>query len=99
MLTPPAQRAGAWGGGVGRLLRKRGCAGQLAMKKQQLFALLGPNGAGKTTLINMLIGIVPPTAGEVPPRLPPSLALALLSLCASRRLREGLLQRGRRKGR
>jgi len=37
---------------------------QLAMDKQQLFSLLGPNGAGKTTLINMLVGVVLPTAGE-----------------------------------
>jgi len=30
----------------------------------QLFALLGPNGAGKTTTINMLTGVIPPSAGN-----------------------------------
>jgi len=28
-----------------------------------LFALLGPNGAGKTTLINLLTGMLEPSAG------------------------------------
>mmetsp|Transcript_15168 Transcript_15168/g.38032 ORF Transcript_15168/g.38032 Transcript_15168/m.38032 type:complete len:1527 (+) Transcript_15168:237-4817(+) len=37
---------------------------QFAMKRSQLFCLLGPNGAGKTTIINMLTGVLPPTAGE-----------------------------------
>jgi ABC-2 type transport system ATP-binding protein len=31
----------------------------------EIFALLGPNGAGKTTLINIVCGIVNPTAGVV----------------------------------
>lgn len=30
----------------------------------ELFGLLGPNGAGKTTTINILIGLIKPTAGK-----------------------------------
>lgn len=30
-----------------------------------VYALLGPNGAGKTTLLQILMGLVPPTSGEV----------------------------------
>lgn len=37
----------------------------LSIKKGEIFALLGPNGAGKTTLINIICGIVNPTAGKV----------------------------------
>ena len=29
------------------------------------FGFLGPNGAGKTTTIHILIGLLPPTSGEV----------------------------------
>jgi len=35
----------------------------LDIEKGEIFALLGPNGAGKTTLINIVCGIVTPTAG------------------------------------
>jgi ABC-2 type transport system ATP-binding protein len=37
----------------------------LDIHKGEIFALLGPNGAGKTTLINIVCGIVTPTAGTV----------------------------------
>jgi branched-chain amino acid transport system ATP-binding protein len=35
------------------------------LKKGELLALIGPNGAGKSTCFNMLMGQLPPTAGEV----------------------------------
>src|SRR5438067_9807009 len=37
----------------------------LEIRKGEIFALLGPNGAGKTTLINIVCGIVNPSAGRV----------------------------------
>ncbi|MCC6775529.1 MAG: ABC transporter ATP-binding protein [Hyphomicrobiales bacterium] len=37
----------------------------LEIRRGELFALLGPNGAGKTTLINIICGIVVPSAGTV----------------------------------
>ena len=37
----------------------------LEIRKGEIFALLGPNGAGKTTLINIVCGIVTPSAGAV----------------------------------
>ncbi len=37
----------------------------LAIRRGEIFALLGPNGAGKTTLINIVCGIVTPSAGSV----------------------------------
>ena len=36
----------------------------LSLEEHEVLALLGQNGAGKTTLINILTGIVPPTAGR-----------------------------------
>jgi ABC-2 type transport system ATP-binding protein len=53
-------------------LEKRYASGLQALKRidleinrGEIFALLGPNGAGKTTLINIVCGIVTPTAGRV----------------------------------
>ncbi len=37
----------------------------LDIRRGEIFALLGPNGAGKTTLINIICGIVKPSAGTV----------------------------------
>ncbi len=37
----------------------------LDIARGEIFALLGPNGAGKTTMINIVCGIVTPTAGTV----------------------------------
>jgi ABC-2 type transport system ATP-binding protein len=37
----------------------------LDIERGEIFALLGPNGAGKTTLINVVCGLVTPTAGRV----------------------------------
>jgi ABC-2 type transport system ATP-binding protein len=37
----------------------------LSIERGEIFALLGPNGAGKTTLINIICGIVTPSAGSV----------------------------------
>jgi ABC-2 type transport system ATP-binding protein len=37
----------------------------LEIRRGEIFALLGPNGAGKTTLINVVCGIVTPSAGSV----------------------------------
>ena len=36
----------------------------LTIEQGEIFALLGPNGAGKTTLINIVCGIVTPSAGS-----------------------------------
>src|SRR5512147_408078 len=33
--------------------------------KNEIVGLLGPNGAGKTTTINMLLGVLEPTAGQI----------------------------------
>jgi ABC-2 type transport system ATP-binding protein len=36
----------------------------LEVRSGEVFGFLGPNGAGKTTTMNVLLGFVPPTAGE-----------------------------------
>src|SRR3954449_13097788 len=37
----------------------------LAVQKGARHALIGPNGAGKTTIINLLTGVLRPTAGAI----------------------------------
>lgn len=37
----------------------------LEIAEGEIFALVGPNGAGKTTAIKMILGILPPTMGEI----------------------------------
>ena len=35
------------------------------IRQGEILGLLGPNGAGKTTTIQMLLGVVTPTAGSI----------------------------------
>ncbi len=37
----------------------------LCVKPGQVYGFIGPNGAGKTTTIHVLLGFIPPSAGEV----------------------------------
>ena len=37
----------------------------LDIKEAEIFGILGPNGAGKTTTINMVLGLLAPTAGRI----------------------------------
>jgi ABC-2 type transport system ATP-binding protein len=37
----------------------------LVIRRGECFGLLGPNGSGKTTTVEMIEGLLPPTAGEV----------------------------------
>lgn len=41
----------------------------LSVKPSQILCLMGPSGCGKTTLLNLLAGLVSPTAGKVAPSL------------------------------
>ncbi|MCX7186442.1 MAG: ABC transporter ATP-binding protein [Methylophilales bacterium] len=38
---------------------------ELTIEQGEFFALLGPNGAGKSTLINILAGLIKPSAGNI----------------------------------
>src|SRR3982751_5343791 len=35
------------------------------VRRNEIVGLLGPNGAGKTTTINMILGVLEPTAGSI----------------------------------
>src|SRR5258705_6260910 len=37
----------------------------LTVPRGCFFGFLGPNGAGKTTTIKMLMGLIPPTSGQI----------------------------------
>jgi branched-chain amino acid transport system ATP-binding protein len=37
----------------------------ISLRQGELHAVIGPNGAGKTTLINILSGVIKPTAGRI----------------------------------
>jgi branched-chain amino acid transport system permease protein len=53
--------------GVGRVFGGLEALGdvRLTLSEGRIYGLIGPNGAGKTTLINLVSGLVPPTAGKV----------------------------------
>ena len=36
-----------------------------AVEPGRIIGLIGPNGAGKTTVFNAILGVFPPTSGEV----------------------------------
>ena len=37
----------------------------LEVRRNEIVGLLGPNGAGKTTTINMILGVLEPSAGRI----------------------------------
>ena len=37
----------------------------LAIQPGEVVAILGPNGAGKTTAVNLMLGLLKPTSGQV----------------------------------
>lgn len=53
--------------GLAKTFRKRKVVRNvsLAVRRGEAVGLLGPNGAGKTTVFTMIMGLVPPEAGEV----------------------------------
>ena len=62
-MTAPAVAIDAVHKRFGNLHAVRGV--DLAIQPGEFFGLLGPNGAGKSTLINMMAGLVRPTAGAI----------------------------------
>jgi len=37
----------------------------LRIHPKEIVTLIGPNGAGKSTLLKILLGLIPPTSGQV----------------------------------
>ncbi len=69
----------------------------LEIRRGETVALLGPNGAGKTTTINMLLGLLTPTAGTIETfGMPPTQAIQQSKIGAM--LQEGKLMSGVRVG-
>jgi ABC-2 type transport system ATP-binding protein len=69
----------------------------LEIRRGETVALLGPNGAGKTTTINMLLGLLTPTAGTIEAfGMPPTQAIQQSKIGAM--LQEGKLMSGVRVG-
>jgi len=62
----------------------------LHVKQGEVVGLLGPNGAGKTTVFQMLMGILPPDAGQVLLEDPPNPTLDLGGLPIHARARHGV---------
>lgn len=60
--TPPAIRINSMHKHFGELHALKGI--DLTIEQGEFFGLLGPNGAGKSTLINILAGLIKPTAGD-----------------------------------
>ena len=52
-------------GGEGKQSGPRSGHHQHCNTKGQFVAIVGPSGCGKTTVLNMLSGLIPPTAGSV----------------------------------
>lgn len=47
----------------GRVIAVEGL--DLEIRRGEVFGLLGPNGSGKSTTLKMILGLTPPTAGEI----------------------------------
>jgi ABC-2 type transport system ATP-binding protein len=61
-VSAAIETAGA-GRRYGDLWALRGCT--LSLAQGSITGLVGPNGAGKTTLLNMLVGLLPPSEGQL----------------------------------
>ena len=62
-MTAPLLQVDALDKHFGGLHVTRGVS--LAIAPGERVALIGPNGAGKTTLVNLISGVLPPSAGQV----------------------------------